>query len=74
MTGSSSFIWSYLVNRKFSHLLDKPVIAMAEIIVGNIPKHFVGEPSFSLDWDVQLLLETQPIVKQKEKQPLSQAR
>ena len=61
LTASFSLLWSFLVKKKFSYLLDKPVIAMAEIILGNSPKQ-PKDLSFVLDWDVQLLLETEPIV------------
>ena len=56
MTGSIGLIWAYLVRTKFPYLLDKPVIAMSELIIGDIPDR-PTDLSFTLDWDVQILLD-----------------
>jgi hypothetical protein len=55
MTGSIGLIWAFLVRKKFPHLLDKPVIAMSELIIGEIPER-PKNLEFSLSWDVQILL------------------
>lgn len=56
MDGCATQLWSYLLARKFPHLLSRPGFTIAEMVIGSMHER-ITDLRWSMDWKIELVLE-----------------